>query len=278
MKAFDRLVEIVKALRGPEGCPWDKAQTHQTLIPYAIEEAYELEQAIHNQDWQNIKEELGDFLFQSVLHGQLAHEAGHFNIDDVLQELCEKMIRRHPHVFPDSSSKPRPGDTASPTTDDVVRTWESIKQNEKKSSPAMAPLEVPLNFPGLLRAQKIGKKTARVGFDWDTTSEVLSKVDEELSELKVALQDGEKAAIEEELGDLLFSLAQLGRHLDLDTESTVKKANHKFLSRYQHMIESHPQWISLQKNEKEKAWQQSKEALKSLVSKKTSDPEPSTVK
>jgi len=268
MESFQRLVEIVKTLRGPNGCPWDKAQDHDSLTPYAIEEAYELEEAIRNKDWPNIKEELGDLLFQSVLHGQLASESNRFDIDDILEGLNEKMVRRHPHVFSEAQSE-NSKDLPPNTPDQVVITWDQIKAAEKQQNSSLtveetlekAPLTVPGNFPGLLRAQKIGKKTAKVQFDWENPGEVCDKVAEEWLELKQAIDAGSKKEMAEELGDLLFSLAQLGRHLELDTETCLRDANTKFLLRYKTMLELHPQWSEFSREEKESSWNRAKKSL-----------------
>ena len=245
MSSFQQLLEIVKKLRGPEGCPWDKAQTHETLTPYAIEEAHELEEAIAQGDLENIKEELGDLLFQSVLHAEIADQEGNFTIHDVIDHLNQKMISRHPHVFSDKEVK----DAA-----EVVQNWEEIKAQEKKQNP----FDIPKSFPALLRAHKIGKRTKKVGFDWDTPGQVMSKVKEEMGELTEALATGKTAEVEEELGDLLFTLSQLARHLELDAEKALRKANNKFIGRFKKMIALDSDFENLSPEKKEKLWEKVK--------------------
>ena len=244
MSSFQQLVDIVKKLRGPNGCPWDKAQTHESLTPYAIEEAHELEDAILSGDSQHVKEELGDLLFQSVLHAEIARAQGTFDIDDVINTLNEKMQRRHPHVF---------GDVKVENADQVMSNWEDIKAKEKNALKTTSePFDIPKNFPALLRAHKIGKRSKKLDFDWDHASEVLDKVDEELAELKQAITN--QSNIEEELGDLLFSLAQLARHLDLDSEKALRQANEKFIKRFQEMLEQDPDLLNKDRASKEKMW------------------------
>ncbi len=247
MTSFQQLIDIVKKLRGPNGCPWDKVQTHQTLTPFAIEEALELEQAIQNGDIENIKEELGDLLFQTILHAQIASDNSQFAIDDVIELLNEKMIRRHPHVFADTPVKDQ---------FEVLKNWESIKADEKKNSKAKSqtPFDIPMTFPALLRAQKIGKKTEKLDFDWSHAHEVMAQVEEELAELKEALKENNPKNIEEEMGDLLFSCAQLSRHLHLDAEKTLRQANSKFIHRFEKMMDKNKDFLKLNRQEKEKLW------------------------
>lgn len=245
MSPFESLVKIVERLRGPNGCPWDKAQTHKTLTPYAIEEAHELEEAIENNDIENMKEELGDLLFQSVLHAEVAKQEGNFNIDDVINHLNNKMVSRHPHVFSNTEVK---------DADEVVKNWEDIKAQEKDQNP----FDIPKSFPGLLRAHKIGKRSKKLDFDWDHPDEVLSKVEEELAELKQAISEKNKNHVEEEMGDLLFSISQLARHLDLDAEKSLRMANNKFINRYKAMLEIEPGLQTVSRDRKEEVWNQVK--------------------
>lgn len=245
MTSFQQLVEIVKKLRGPDGCPWDKAQTHKTLTPYAIEEAHELEEAIENDDTENMKEELGDLLFQSVLHSEIARQNGDFDIDDVLQHLNHKMVSRHPHVFADTKVK---------DSDEVLVNWEKIKDSEKKTDP----FAIPKSFPALLKAQKIGKKTNKLDFDWLTSTEVLAKVHEELTETQEAIAAKDSAKIEEEIGDLLFTVAQLARHLNIDAEKSLRLANQKFVDRFQGMLKLAPDFAQRTREQKEILWNQVK--------------------
>lgn len=245
MTSFQQLIEIVKKLRGPQGCPWDKAQTHQSLTPYAVEEAHELEEAIANNDKDNMKEELGDLLFQSVLHAEIARQNGDFDIDDVIGHLNNKMVSRHPHVFSDVEVK---------DADEVVKNWEDIKAKEKE----VAPFDLPASFPALLKAHKIGKRSKKFDFDWNTPEEVFEKTNEELAELKEAFENNDKAHMEEELGDLLFTLSQLARHLDLDAEKSLRRANQKFIDRFNKMLKKNPNLKNISRDEKEDLWNQIK--------------------
>ncbi|GAB5468980.1 MAG: nucleoside triphosphate pyrophosphohydrolase [Rhodospirillales bacterium] len=232
---LERLLAIMARLRDPEtGCPWDVAQDFSSIAPYTIEEAYEVAEAIAQQDLPSLKDELGDLLLQVVFHARIAEEAGHFTFQDVAETIAEKMVRRHPHVFGDGVAKE--GDAVS---------WESIKAEERaaKGGGAASQLDgVALALPALLRAAKLQKRAARVGFDWPDAAKVLAKVEEELAELRAeiaALPDdpAARARAEEELGDLLFVLANLSRHLSLDPESALRKANAKFERRF-HFIEA----------------------------------------
>lgn len=222
MSHFNRLIEIMARLRGPNGCPWDKEQTSETLKSYLIEETYEVIDAIDNKDDGNLAEELGDVLLQVVFHAQIATEENRFTIEDVAKSIADKLVRRHPHVF---------GDAKAHTPDDVIKNWEAIKSQEKESSETTASVlaGVPRHLPALLRAQQIQKKAARVGFDWEKSEEVMLKVEEELQELNNANTQSEK---EEELGDLLFSLVNLARFLKIDPEEALTKTIAKFQTRF----------------------------------------------
>lgn len=222
MTQFNRLVEIMKRLRGADGCPWDKEQTSETLKPYLIEEAYEVIDAIDNNDDANLAEELGDVLLQVVFHAQIATEENRFTIEDVAQAIADKLVRRHPHVF---------GNIEAETADQVVQNWEAIKRQEKKEQvgQASALSGVPRHLPALLRAYQIQKKAARVGFDWDKTEEVIQKVEEEVQELQNAHTQQEK---QEEFGDLLFSLVNLARFLQIDPEEALTQTIAKFQNRF----------------------------------------------
>lgn len=263
LRQIESLVEIVKSLRGPDGCPWDKEQTHESLTQYAIEETHELVEAIEDKGArrdQKMKEELGDVLFQVMLHATMAEERGAFNLADVIESISEKLVRRHPHVFADVSV----ADSA-----EVIRNWDEIKLAEKASAgepPASAyAINVP-PLPALQRAFKIGKRTAKLQFDWDNVEGVMVKVEEELDELREALDLVSAAEIEHELGDVLFSLAQLGRHLNMEPEQVLRKANARFEARFNKMIEfseaDSKDWGSLNLDEKEAYWLKAKAALK----------------
>lgn len=254
------LLDIVASLRGPDGCPWDKEQTHLSLTQYAIEESFELVEAIELQIDTKIKEELGDVLFQIVLHAQLASERGAFDFSDIVETLNEKMIRRHPHVFASAQVK---------TTEDVQRSWEEIKLAEKsleKPPAAENILNVPSKMPALQRAYKIGKRTEKLQFDWDNSEQVWKKVQEEYLELREALDEKSIDEIEHEMGDVLFSLAQMSRHLGLEPEQVLRKANRRFEARFSKMKEfvsaDNMDFNKLTTGDKESYWQKAKKALK----------------
>ncbi|MBI1359579.1 MAG: nucleoside triphosphate pyrophosphohydrolase [Alphaproteobacteria bacterium] len=231
--AFKDLVELMARLRTPEaGCPWDIEQTFATIAPYTIEEAYEVADAIERNDLADLKGELGDLLFQSVFHARMAEELGAFSIDDVVQGVVDKMVRRHPHVF---------GDGTVETADQQTLAWEAMKAEERSQASAAGPVSaldgVALALPALMRAEKLAKRAARVGFDWPAPEPVLDKLDEEIGELKEALEAAEQdqAHIEEELGDMLFVVANLCRKLNIDPEVALRQANSKFVRRFSGM-------------------------------------------
>jgi len=253
---FESLLKIVEALRGPNGCPWDKEQTHRSLTPYAIEEAHELAEAIEAGRQDEIISELGDLLLQVVLHAEIARQEGRFDISDVIRAISEKMVRRHPHVF---------SDTKVTDSKEVLDNWSKLKAQEKKSKEAPTDrFDVALSLPALARSQKIGEKTKRYRFDWDTAEDVLKKVEEELSELKTAMAKADRAELEHELGDLLFSVAQLARHLNLEAEQCLRTANARFEKRFFHMKNQLAargrEMTALPPEELEAAWQEAKKA------------------
>jgi nucleoside triphosphate diphosphatase len=223
---IDRLTEIMARLRGPEGgCPWDLEQSFATIAPYTVEEAYEVADAIERQDWAGLKGELGDLLFQSVYHAQMAAEAGHFTFADVVQGISDKMVARHPHVFGQ--------DSRDKTAADQTRDWERIKASERARSADRGTLDgVALGLPGLTRAVKLQARAARVGFDWPCTDQVLAKLLEEAGELTEARLTLTEAEVQEEFGDLLFVVANLARHLKVDPEAALRGANAKFTRRF----------------------------------------------
>ena len=229
-----KLIQVIKDLRDPvNGCPWDLKQTHQSLLKYLIEESYEFKDAVEKNDQTHMEEELGDVLLQVVLHAQLASERKAFDMESVAAKLTEKMIRRHPHVFENRET--------GLTADDVLLNWAKIKEEEKAKDDAKKThhriTESYLNMPALSSAIKIGKKTADIKFDWDDYSQVAYKVEEEWQELKeeLAPQTLNKERVREEFGDLLFSMAQLARHLDIDPEEALREANKKFIRRFNQM-------------------------------------------
>jgi tetrapyrrole methylase family protein / MazG family protein len=227
---FGDLVALVHRLRAPGGCPWDREQTHETLRPFLLEEAYEVLEAIENRNPEALRDELGDLLLQVVLHAELAAEEGRFTIDDVIAGLSAKMTRRHPHVF---------GDVAAADADEVVRNWSRIKAAERAGSDADADRSVlaglPAELPALHAAYRTGEKASRVGFDWPSARAVLTKVREELDELERAVDAGERDAVEHELGDLLFALASFGRLAEAHPEMALRAALARFGRRFRWM-------------------------------------------
>lgn len=219
-REFERLVEIMKALRGPKGCPWDKKQTHRSLRQYLLEEAYEVLEAIDQDRLDDLREELGDLLLQAVFHAQIASEEGRFTILDVLREINDKLVRRHPHVF---------GDVVVETAEEQTRHWERLKRNEGKRSAVDG---VPRELSALLRAHRVQAKAATVGFDWQRAEEVWEKVHEELNELKEACASQDQRRVEEEFGDLLFSLVNLSRFIGVNPEDALRQTVEKFIRRF----------------------------------------------
>jgi MazG family protein len=220
---FQRLCEIVAKLRAPDGCPWDREQTNETLLPGLIEEVYEVAGAVRTRDDQNLREELGDLILLAVMHSQIAEENGRFNIAEVLENVTEKLIRRHPHVF---------GESGVRDTDGVVKQWEAIKREEKDGSGSHYLAALPTALPALMRAQKAQSKAARVNFDWTKISDVLAKVVEETGEAKEAIASQDQTAVADEIGDLLFAVVNLARKNKLDAETVLQAATDKFVSRF----------------------------------------------
>ena len=226
-EAFAELVRIMERLRAPGGCPWDREQTRESIKPYVIEEAYEVAEAIEDNNIDELRAELGDLLLQVVFHAEMAREEGLFTVEEVVRGIIEKLIRRHPHVF---------GDTEVKDSAEVLRNWTRIKAEERKdSADASIVSGVPRALPALARAHRLSEKASRVGFDWKTAPAVLEKVREELGELEAAVQLGVRADVEAELGDLLFALTSLGRHLDLHAEDALQRANERFIRRFRYI-------------------------------------------
>jgi ATP diphosphatase len=268
-----RLVEIMAALREPEtGCPWDVEQTFATIAPYTLEEAYEVVEAIQNDDMPNLEEELGDLLLQVVYHAQMAQEAGHFTYGDVVEGITRKMIRRHPHVF---------GDAEARTAGMAKGTWERIKAEEKAekarryealgiarpTAKSGILADIPDALPALVRAEKIQSKVAKVGFDWDDPLLVLDKLEEEIAEAREAIAGGQLSEIADEIGDLLFTIVNLARHVGIDSENALRQCNAKFSRRFGYIEtslaseNSTPLEASLEKMEE--LWQAAKAAERS---------------
>ncbi len=240
-------------LRAPGGCPWDREQNFDTIKPYLVEETYEVLDAIDRSDWPGLAEELGDLMLEAVFFAEMAAEEGKFRIDDSLDAVCEKLIRRHPHVF---------GDGSAETADDVKRRWDEIKADEKKSKGVeeKGRLEsVPRNMPALVEAQQISSKAAAVGFDWENAEQVLEKLEEELQELARARESAAQGEIEGEVGDLLFVLVNLARFLKVDPEQALRKTNAKFRKRFGY-VERRAKLPGASIQEMEALWQEAKAA------------------
>ena len=224
-EAFARLRDVVARLRAPDGCPWDRAQTNESLVPKLIEEAYEAAHAAQEKDDHNLREELGDVMLLVLMQAQIASERGSFKIEDVLEEITAKLIRRHPHVF---------GDREAHDPESVVKLWDSVKREEKKDDRHYL-AGVATALPALMRAQKIQKKAAHVDFDWSDEADVLAKIDEEYGETREALASGDARAIAEEIGDFLFAVVNLARKRNLDAETLLQEATSKFVRRFNAM-------------------------------------------
>ena len=226
-EALGEAAAIMARLRGPEGCPWDREQTFDTIKRHTLEETYEVFDAIERRDWPGLKDELGDLLLQVLFYAQMAKDAGYFDIRDVAEGLTAKLVRRHPHVF---------GDAVASDANAVLDTWESVKRAEKaaRDETGAGGLldEVPRSMPAVLEAQKIGSKAAKVGFDWPDASGLFAKMDEELAELMVEVEARDGAKVEEEFGDLMFTAVNLARHLKVDPEGALRAANAKFRKRF----------------------------------------------
>ena len=241
--SIERLVAIVGRLRHPTaGCEWDRVQTFASIAPYTIEEAYEVADAIERNDMAELKDELGDLLLQVVFHSRMAEEAGHFAIDDVASAISEKMERRHPHLFGRAETGGH-------------HLWEQVKADERAAKGESSALDgVALGLPALMRAEKLQKRAARTGFDWPDASGPRAKIEEELAELDAETDRGRQ---EEELGDLLFAVVNLARHLKIDAEEALRKANRKFEGRFR-MIEGEPGFASMSLDQMEELWSQAK--------------------
>ena len=227
--SFEELLMIMKRLRGPGGCPWDAEQTHESLTRYLLEETYEVIEAIETKSAEHLKEELGDLLLQPIFHAAIAEECGTFTMQDIIQTLSDKLIRRHPHVFGDMHI----ADSAA-----QIENWEQIKKLEKSAERTSALSGVPPHLPALLKAQKITEKAARVGFDWEHIDQVMAKVMEELHEFEEAMIAGDNEHMEAELGDLLFAIVNLGRFLSINPEEALRKTIARFQTRFQYVEDS----------------------------------------
>ncbi len=249
MKEFDKLVEIMATLRSENGCPWDRKQTLETLKSFLIEEAYETVDAIDEKDFEKLKEELGDLLLQIIFQSRIAEECGKFTIEDVVKTINEKMLRRHPHVF---------GNDRVNSTDEVLENWEKIKAKEREKKKEKGFLSgIAKNLPALQVAYQIGVKTSRIGFDWKTPDEVIEKFREEWSEFEKAKKTGDLKKIKEEIGDVLFTIAQIARKLDIDPEDALRLSNKKFMKRFK-FVEENTNIYNSSINKMEELWQKAK--------------------
>ncbi len=249
---FNRLREIMAILRAPGGCNWDRKQTHKSLLPYLIEETYEVVEAIEKEDDDLLREELGDLLIQIIFHAQIADEAGKFNVDDSINDINQKLINRHPHVF---------GDKKDLNPQDVRDQWEKIKISSGEKESVIN--GIPGSAPALIKAFRFGEKAGGVGFDWKKASDVLDKVKEEVGEIEVELKSADNAKIETEIGDLLFAVASLARKLDINPEQALNKTLDKFKKRFNYIEaqvkKSGRPFADFTLDELESFWQQAKE-------------------
>ena len=257
---IERILNVMAALRHPEtGCPWDLQQDFPSIAPYTLEEAYEVTDAIERGDMDDLKDELGDLLLQVVFHARMAEESDLFDFDDVVNAISDKMIRRHPHVF---------GDADADNPEAVRQSWEEIKAQAKaeqgKSEADSLMDDIPLALPGLSRAVKIQNRAARIQFDWPDIEPVFDKLQEEIGEVREAIKSGSADAMEDEIGDLLFVVANIARHLKIDPEKAVRRTNGKFISRFKHLeaqvAQSNKESLTLE--ELETFWQAAKKAEK----------------
>ncbi len=257
MRSIENLLDIMAALRDPEsGCPWDLEQDFASIVPHTLEEVYEVADTIERQDWDHLKDELGDLLFQVVFYAQLGKEQGRFDFDQITDAIADKLTRRHPHVFADARID---------TAEEQTRAWEQHKAQERAGKGGLLH-DVPLALPALNRAQKLQKRASSVGFDWDDIDPVLDKVDEELTEVKQAIREGQgQQRIESEIGDLLFVVVNLARHLGVNAESALRHCNQKFERRFGYLEEQlQEKGVSLEEaslSEMDGLWEEAKEAL-----------------
>ena len=254
--ALQRAAAIMARLRAPGGCPWDREQTFDSIMPYTLEETYEVFDAIERRAWPELKDELGDLLLQVLFYAQMAEEAGYFNLADVAENLSAKLIRRHPHVF---------ADAVATDSSAVLRNWEQIKREEKSSAPANPSLldAIPRSMPATLEATKLGSKAAKVGFDWPDSSGLFAKMDEEIAELMIEVEAKHSKNVEAELGDLLFTAVNLARHLKVDAEMALRRSNAKFRARFaamEHEAGGAAALETMPPDELEQLWAKAKEA------------------
>jgi tetrapyrrole methylase family protein/MazG family protein len=257
MEEFDRLIEIMDRLRGPGGCPWDAEQDHKSIMKHLIEEAYELADAVDSGDPESMAEELGDVLLQVVFHGVIAKDNHTFTLAEVVTRLCDKLVHRHPHVF---------GDVTVADSREVIRNWEKLKKKENGKQERESILSgIPESLPALLQAMKIQSTVSRVGFDWESPEEVLLKIDEEQAELADAMETEDIGKIENEIGDLIFSVVNLARLLHVDPEAALRRTNRKFTRRFFEIEKAAKtrgiQLADMPMAEKDKIWESAKDKI-----------------
>ena len=254
-RSFDDLVRLMTRLRGPDGCPWDRKQTLPDLKPYVIEESYEVVDAIDQNDRAALAEELGDLMLQAVFIAEITREEGSFDIYDSITAIHDKLVRRHPHVF---------GDVVASDAEQVLVNWEKLKQDERKAVNKSVLSGVPQAMPALLKASRLTEKAARVGFDWRRTEDVLEKLDEELAELREAIAEGDAEHVHEEIGDLLFTIANIARKVNVNPEEALQSTNRKFMRRFEAMEarvrEGDQNLDQLELEEMDRLWDEAKAA------------------
>lgn len=253
-KNLEKLIKVIEILRSEKGCVWDRAQTHETLTPNMIEEAYEAVEAIKEHNSEHLREELGDVLLQVVLHAQIGKENGEFDIEDIAKELNDKLIHRHPHVF---------GSAHANTPQEVTENWEKLKQEEKQERTSNMD-GIPKTFPALMACQKISKRAVKVGFEWDKVETLLNCIKSEYDEFKEAVNNNDKNAMEDEMGDIFFATVNLSRWYKIDAEQALQRANQKFMKRFRKMEELATKPLEEYSFEEyDKLWKQAKKALNS---------------
>jgi ATP diphosphatase len=257
------LLYCMARLRNSEtGCPWDLKQDFHTILPHTLEEAYEVADAIERRDWPHLEEELGDLLFQVIFYGQLGQEQQYFSVTTIIDKLVQKLIRRHPHVFPAGTLDSERDAAVTPEESEVAINWDAIKQQEKAAEPANSVLsDVPMTLPALQRAVKLQKKASKVGFDWSEIGGVVAKVHEELQEVEDELEPRHAERLQHEIGDLLFAVTNLARHLNIDPEVALRCCNQRFSQRFAHVetvVEQQGGWQQVNAEQMEEAWQQAK--------------------
>jgi len=227
LNSLSKLIKITETLMGDDGCPWDKVQTRESLKPYLVEETYEVLEALDSNDPEKIKDELGDLLYQILFHSKISSLKGEFDFRDVIDNLSEKMVRRHPHVFKEGKLN---------TPDQVIEQWEEIKKKENSKANQKSILDsIPINLPSLIKAQKLQKKVAKEGFDWDQINDVFDKLDEEISEFKEAVLKKKSTDIQNEIGDILFVITNIAKFHKIDAEEALRSTNNKFIKRFKYI-------------------------------------------